>query len=192
MPDAAEAPPAIALDDMVCFNLHSAYRAVTAVYRPLLEPLGVTYPQYLVLAALWDAGDLSVGEIVARLQSEYGTITPLVKRMEHDGLLVRRRNPADERSVIVSLTPAGDALRVHGPRIYQAVVDTFGFTPKRADAALEVLRAITAVANQSTANGPTPTGTTPTGPTPTGPTPTGTTPKGPGSPKRRTGPDRTS
>jgi DNA-binding MarR family transcriptional regulator len=136
-------PPVVALDDMVCFNVHAAFRAVTSVYRPLLEPLGVSYPQYLVLAVLWDGGDLPVGALVSRLQSDYGTITPLLKRMEKQGLVLRTRNPRDERSVVVSLTDEGDALRVHAPRIYQAVSDTFGFTPERAAAALEVLRSIT-------------------------------------------------
>lgn len=139
----ADDPPVVALDDMVCFNVHATFRAVTSVYRPLLEPLGVSYPQYLVLAVLWDGGDLPVGALVSRLQSDYGTITPLLKRMENQGLIVRTRNPQDERSVIISLTDEGDALRVHGPRIYQAVSDKFGFTPERAAAALEVLRSIT-------------------------------------------------
>lgn len=139
----ASDPPAVALDDMVCFNVHAAFRAVSSVYRPLLEPLGVSYPQYLVLAVLWDGGDLPVGALVSRLQSDYGTITPLLKRMETQGLIARTRNPQDERSVIISLTDEGDALRVHAPRIYQTVSDTFGFTPERAAAALEVLRSIT-------------------------------------------------
>jgi DNA-binding MarR family transcriptional regulator len=141
-------PPIVALDDMVCFNLHGAFRAVTAVYRPLLEPLGVSYPQYLVLALLWEHGDLPVGSLVSRLQSDYGTITPLVKRLEKQGLVSRTRNPDDERSVTVSLTPEGDALRVHAPRIYQAITETFGFTRERADAALEVLRSINAHASR--------------------------------------------
>ncbi|HET8927963.1 MAG TPA: MarR family transcriptional regulator [Microbacterium sp.] len=140
----SSAPPVVALDDMVCFNLHAAFRAVTAVYRPLLEPLGLSYPQYLVLAMLWEHGDQPVGDLVAGLQSDYGTITPLVKRMEKQGLVARTRNPDDERSVIVSLTPAGDALRTHAPGVYQVITETFGFTPERADAALEVLRAIAA------------------------------------------------
>lgn len=139
----ASDPPAVALDDMVCFNVHAAFRAVSSVYRPLLEPLGVSYPQYLVLAVLWDGGHLPVGALVSRLQSDYGTITPLLKRMETQGLIARTRNPQDERSVIISLTDEGDALRVHAPRIYQTVSDTFGFTPERAAAALEVLRSIT-------------------------------------------------
>lgn len=146
----ASGAPVVALDDMVCFNLHAAFRAVTAVYRPLLEPLGVSYPQYLVLGLLWEHGDLPVGEVVSRLQSDYGTITPLIKRMEKQGLVTRTRNPSDERSVIVSLTAKGDELRVHAPRIYQVITDTFGFTPERADAALEVLRSISAHATRAT------------------------------------------
>ncbi len=142
-------PPDVALDDMVCFNLHAAYRAVTAAYRPLLEPLGVTYPQYLVLAVLWTDGDLPVGDIVARLQSDYGTVTPLVKRMEQQGLVTRARNPRDERSVTVALTPQGDALRTHAPAIYRTITETFGLTPGRADAALAALRAITSHAAAS-------------------------------------------
>lgn len=135
-------PPAVALDDMVCFNLHAAFRAVTAVYRPLLEPLGLSYPQYLVLAVLWDRGDVPVGDLVARLQSDYGTITPLVKRMEKQGLVTRARNPQDERSVVVSPTPKGQALSEHAPHIYRTITETFGFTPERAEVALDVLRSI--------------------------------------------------
>jgi DNA-binding MarR family transcriptional regulator len=147
----ASAAPVVALDDMVCFNLHAAFRAVTAVYRPLLEPLGLSYPQYLVLAMLWEQGELPVGELVSRLRSDYGTITPLVKRMETQGLVTRTRNPKDERSVTVALTPEGDALRVHAPRIYQVITDTFGFTPEKADAALDVLQSIVANAAKTPA-----------------------------------------
>ncbi len=128
---------------MVCFNLHAAYRAVTAAYRPLLEPLGLSYPQYLVLAILWRDGDLPVGDIVTALRSDYGTITPVIKRMQQQGLVTRTRNPKDERSVIVAMTADGDALRAHAPGIYQQISDTFGFTNERAGVALEVLRSIT-------------------------------------------------
>ncbi|WP_308492771.1 MarR family winged helix-turn-helix transcriptional regulator [Microbacterium terrisoli] len=142
-------PPAVALDDMVCFNLHAAYRAVTAVYRPLLEPLGLSYPQYLVLAVLWDQGAVPVRDLVVRLQSDYGTITPLLKRMQSQGLVTRTRNPQDERSVVVTATAAGAALSAHAPRIYQAIADTFGLTAERADTALDVLRSISAHAQKS-------------------------------------------
>lgn len=135
-------PQNVGLDDMVCFNLHAAYRAVTAAYRPLLEPLGVSYPQYLVLAVLWRDGEVSVGQLVARLRSDYGTITPIVKRLEKLGFLTRTRNPDDERSVVIALTEAGQELSLQAPGVYAAISDRFGFTEERADAALDVLRGI--------------------------------------------------
>lgn len=132
----------VPLDEMVCFNLQAAARAVTAVYRPLLEPLGVTYTQYLVLAVLWEQGDSAVRDLVARLQLDYGTLTPLLKRLEQRGLLTRRRSDQDERTVIVSLTPEGDALREQATGIYPVICETFGFTPERAAEALTVLTSI--------------------------------------------------
>jgi DNA-binding MarR family transcriptional regulator len=143
-------PEVVRLNNMVCFNLNAAARAVTAVYRSLLEPLGVTYPQYLVLASLWEYGDLSVGEMARLLQLDYGTMTPLLKRMEKQGLVHRTRNPEDERTVIVTLAPEGEALRTHAPRIYQAICETFDFTPERAAAAQLVLQPIIDRANQAT------------------------------------------
>jgi DNA-binding MarR family transcriptional regulator len=130
------------LPDMVCFNLYAASRAVSAAYRPLLEPLGVTYPQYLVLATLWEYGDLPVGDLAQRLQVEYGTMTPLLKRMEKLDLVTRSRNPQDERSVTVGLAARGQELRSEAPRIYEAISETFGFTPEYAEEALRVLGAI--------------------------------------------------
>jgi DNA-binding MarR family transcriptional regulator len=140
----SEQPPtdSVALNDMVCFNLYAASRAVTAVYRPLLEPLGLTYPQYLVLATLWEYGDLPVRELVQRLQLDYGTMTPLLKRMEKQGLVQRMRNPADERSVTVTLAAAGEELRKHADGIYRSISDTFDFSPRRAADALDFLRSI--------------------------------------------------
>ena len=141
------------LNDMVCFNLYAASRAVSAAYRPLLEPLDVTYPQYLVLATLWEYGDLSVGELSQRLQLEYGTMTPLLKRMEARGLVSRTRSTRDERTVIVALAPDGEALRVHAPGIYAAICEIFGFTPERAADALAVLRSVTDHANRAAEGG---------------------------------------
>jgi MarR family transcriptional regulator, organic hydroperoxide resistance regulator len=138
----------VGLNDMVCFALHAASRAVTAAYRPLLEPLGLTYPQYLVLSTLWERGDQTVGELVELLQLDYGTMTPLLKRLEKRGLLRRTRSPEDERSVIVSLTDNGAALRKHARGIYQAISDRFDFSPKRARSAHQLLQSIIARANQ--------------------------------------------
>lgn len=98
------------LDDQICFALYSASRALTSRYRDLLAPLGITYPQYLVLLVLWESGALSVGSLGDRLQLESGTLSPLLRRMESAGLVTRERMPRDDRSVEVGLTAAGAAL----------------------------------------------------------------------------------
>jgi MarR family transcriptional regulator, organic hydroperoxide resistance regulator len=113
--DATRTPP---LDEQLCFDLYAASRAVTAAYRPVLGPLGLTYPQYLVLLVLWDEGTCTVREIADRLRLDHGTLTPLLRRMETGGLLRRRRADRDERFVEVELTSQGDALRVHATRIH--------------------------------------------------------------------------
>ncbi len=101
----------LALDRQVCFALYAATRAMTAAYRPVLSTLGLTYPQYLVMLVLWETNGLSVGEIGERLFLDSGTLTPLLKRLQEQGLLVRRRRPRDERQVEIRLTPMGKALR---------------------------------------------------------------------------------
>ena len=107
----------LGIDAQLCFALYATSRAVTQAYAPLLAPLGVTYPQYLVLLVLWQDDHLSVGEIGARLFLDSGTLTPLLKRLEAQGLVARRRDPTDERAVRVSLTPAGGRLRGKAPGI---------------------------------------------------------------------------
>ena len=102
---------ALSLDDQLCFALYAASRAVTAYYRPMLDRLGLTYPQYLVLLVLWEQGDLTVKELGARLRLDYGTLSPLLKRLENSGLVLRSRRADDERSVTVALTERGAALR---------------------------------------------------------------------------------
>ena len=102
--------PATTLDDQICFALYSASRALTSRYRDLLAPLGITYPQYLVLLVLWESGSLSVGALGDRLQLESGTLSPLLRRMESAGLVSRERMPQDDRSVEIDLTAAGAAL----------------------------------------------------------------------------------
>lgn len=100
-------PDDIKLDDHLCFALYSASMAVTRLYKPLLDGLGITYPQYLVLNALRDAETLTIGGLASRLSLEPSTITPLVKRLEAAGLVARARSPHDEREVRVSLTNEG-------------------------------------------------------------------------------------
>ena len=99
------------LDQQLCFALYSASMAIGRAYKPMLDALGLTYPQYLVLHALWEKDGRTIGEIADRLGLESSTITPLVKRLESAGLLARARNPDDERQVLVSLTPRGHDIR---------------------------------------------------------------------------------
>lgn len=108
---AAVADDPLALERQVCFALYAASRAVTAAYRPLLEPLGLTYPQYLVMLVLWERGTQPVGDIGAALHLDSGTLSPLLKRLEAGGLVERHRSAEDERRVLVELTAEGRALR---------------------------------------------------------------------------------
>ena len=99
------------LDDQLCFALHAASRAMTAAYQPLLDELGITYPQYLVLLTLWEEDGARVSRIGERLHLDSGTLTPLLKRLESRGLVERRRSSEDERVVEVFLTAAGKRLK---------------------------------------------------------------------------------
>ena len=116
----------LALDRQVCFALAVANRAVLAVYRPLLEPMGLTHPQYLVMLALWGDAPMSVKEIGRALQLDSPTLSPLLKRLETSGLITRTRSAVDERQLIVELTDAGAALRAQAERIPAAVVQRLG------------------------------------------------------------------
>ncbi|TWF78085.1 MarR family transcriptional regulator [Pseudonocardia hierapolitana] len=98
------------LDEQLCFALYAASRAMTSCYRPMLDALDLTYPQYLVLLVLWERGESTVTAIGKALQLETGTLSPLLKRLEAAGLITRARQAGDERSVLVSLTEAGRGL----------------------------------------------------------------------------------
>jgi DNA-binding MarR family transcriptional regulator len=97
----------LTLDSQLCFSLYGASLAINRAYKPLLDALEITYPQYLVLSALWEVDGQTIGAIAERLGLDSSNVTPLVKRMEASGLLSRERNPADERQVVVSLTDHG-------------------------------------------------------------------------------------
>jgi DNA-binding MarR family transcriptional regulator len=125
-PAPAPAPAAVnagwlALDRQLCFALYSASLSMTKLYKPLLDPLGLTYPQYLVMLALWERDGETVGQLGARLFLDSGTLTPLLKRLEAQGLLQRQRDAADERRVLLSLTPAGQALREQAEAVPRSV-----------------------------------------------------------------------
>ncbi|TFW16978.1 MarR family transcriptional regulator [Massilia arenosa] len=112
----------LALDDQFCFALYSASHAMTKTYKPLLDKLGLTYPQYLVMLVLWEQDGILVKDIGARLFLDSGTLTPLLKRLEGNGLVARNRDPGDERQVRISLTAAGRTLRERARDIPSAVL----------------------------------------------------------------------
>jgi DNA-binding MarR family transcriptional regulator len=126
MSDPVDSTDPLALEQQVCFALSVAARSVVAVYRPLLEPMGLTHPQYLVMLALWQHAPLSVRELSGLLQLDPGTLSPLLKRLEAIGYLRRERDRADERSLAVTLTPAGKELRGKAEQIPPAVVERLG------------------------------------------------------------------
>ncbi len=114
------------LGEQICFALYSASRSLTSRYRELLAPLGVTYPQYLVLLVLWENGTSTVSELGRRLALDSGTLSPLLRRLENAGLLSRSRRTDDERSVDVALTVAGSELRQLAAGIPQQVCASTG------------------------------------------------------------------
>ncbi|MFJ7078419.1 MarR family winged helix-turn-helix transcriptional regulator [Streptomyces sp. NPDC098781] len=114
------------LDDQLCFALYAAQRAVTAAYRPLLDELGLTYPQYLVLLVLWERGETTVKELAAALRLDYGTVSPLLKRLEAAGLVSRARSARDERSVLVAVTGRGEELRERATCVPGALLTATG------------------------------------------------------------------
>ncbi|SDN70110.1 MarR family winged helix-turn-helix transcriptional regulator [Geodermatophilus sp. DSM 45219] len=125
-PSALDPGDALALERQVCFALSVAARNVVAVYRPVLEPLGLTHPQYLVMLALWQHGRLSVKELSGLLQLDPGTLSPLLKRLEAAGLLRRERDPRDQRNLALALTEEGQALRARAESIPAGIVERLG------------------------------------------------------------------
>lgn len=135
MPGTSEEVDLLALDRQVCFALAVASRSVIALYRPLLEPMGLTHPQYLVMLALWEESPLSVKQLSALLQLDPGTLSPLLKRLESNGYVSRARDSRDERSLAVTLTESGQALRTQALKVPPAIIT-------RLDMPLEDLEAL--------------------------------------------------
>jgi MarR family transcriptional regulator, organic hydroperoxide resistance regulator len=131
------------LRHQVCFALYAASRSVTSAYRPLLEPLGLTYPQYLALLVLWERGDTSVKDLGAALMLDSGTLSPLLKRLEAAGLVDRRRRTDDERSVVISLTEQGARLRDRAGEIPATLAATTGMSPRQLSDLRDTLAALT-------------------------------------------------
>ena len=120
-PTKASADALLKLDNQLCFTLYSAALAMNKVYRKLLAPLGLTYPQYLVMLVLWERDNLTVSEIGERLFLDSATLTPLLKRLEASDLLTRTRAASDERQVIIALSRAGKALKAKATQVPEDV-----------------------------------------------------------------------
>jgi DNA-binding MarR family transcriptional regulator len=125
---------AIKLDAQLCFAIYGAAHAFNRTYKPLLEPLGLTYPQYLVMLALWEEDGQTVKAIGERLGLDSGTLSPLLKRLEQSGLLVRKRDPRDERQVTITLADKGREMEEQAIEVYAAIGTALGCSREEAAA----------------------------------------------------------
>jgi DNA-binding MarR family transcriptional regulator len=139
-------------DEWLCLALYTASRAMTARYRPALTQLGLTYPQYLVMTALWEDGPSTVGQLGARLSLDSSTLSPLLKRVEGMGMVLRSRDSRDERTVNVRLTARGQALRAEAVTIPAEICAATGMSPVELAALVTQLRELTAELVDSTSS----------------------------------------
>lgn len=148
---AADGNDPLRLDRQVCFPLYAATNLINRLYTPVLRSLGLTYPQYLVLLVLWEEEPQTVGTLGARLFLDSGTLTPLLKRMEGNGLLDRRRDAADERRVLITLTEKGRALRETALHVPGTMAD--GYDPAGLEELRERVTALVAILAQHDGRG---------------------------------------
>jgi DNA-binding MarR family transcriptional regulator len=141
------------LDDQLCFALYAASRAVTQRYRPLLDEVGLTFPQYLVMLVLWEQGTTTVKGLADSLQLDYGTLSPLLKRLAAAGYVERKRRSDDERSVEISLTETGTELKTRVSDIPQLIVDAYNLDANDFAALRKTLRDLTESVVHSTDDG---------------------------------------
>lgn len=134
----------LVLDDLACFALHAASRALDGAYRRELGRLGLTYPQFLAMLVLWERDGRSVKELGQALRFDSGTLSPLLKRLENAGFVTRERSSVDERSVVVKLTPAGRRLRRRTEGIVRKVFEDAGLSHAELDDLRDTLRRMTA------------------------------------------------
>ena len=146
---------ALSLDNQLCFALYATSLAMTKVYRPLLAPLGLTYPQYVVMLALWEHAELSAGALGERVALDSGTLVPLVRKLTALGWVERRRSPADDRSVLISLTPAGRQLSARARSVNQQIACATQCTDDQIQVLMRSLKRLRA-ALQSSAQAPPP------------------------------------
>ena len=144
--DDLRAPPK--LDELLCFALHAASRALTKAYRPSLDGLGITYTQYVTLLAIGESDGAGIKDLGARLRLDSGTLTPLLKRLERDGLVTRERDPADERRLVVRLTDEGRAVSSHAGDVTRALACTLDGDPAQIDELRERLTALVAMLDE--------------------------------------------
>ena len=143
---AAAVEDPLALDRQVCFALAVASRSVIALYRPVLEPMGLTHPQYLVMLALWERSPRSLRDLSEVLQLDPGTLSPLVKRLERSGLVTRSRDAHDERTLRLTLTAQGRELRAEAEKVPAQIVAKLGLPISDLEHLREVLHAVIAAA----------------------------------------------
>ncbi|WP_445355436.1 MarR family winged helix-turn-helix transcriptional regulator [Microbulbifer sp. EKSA008] len=122
------------LDNQLCFSLYSASLAMSKMYKPLLETLGITYPQYLMMLVLWEDDGITATELSLRLGQDKGALTPVIKRLENQKLINRHRDPGDERRVIIELTDAGRSMQKEAASIPTQVLNACGLNPQSARA----------------------------------------------------------
>lgn len=132
MPDTPQDFNPLSLDNQLCFPLYAASRELIRLYKPFLDPLDLTYPQYVTMMALWEHDGVKVGELGSRLHLDSATLTPLLKRLEAHGYVERRRSAHDERAVIVSLTDEGRALREQALEVPQCMASCLAMDPDEA------------------------------------------------------------
>jgi DNA-binding MarR family transcriptional regulator len=146
-------PDPLALDRQLCFALAATSRSVIGLYKPILDPLGLTHPQYLVMLALWERSPRTVRSIAGDLHLESATLTPLLKRLERAGYIERTRNPSNERELAIELTERGGALRERAEQVPAAVVERLGLPlpvlEDIRDRLTELLRAVDALDSSS-------------------------------------------
>ena len=136
----------LALDRQVCFALAAASRSVIGIYRPVLEPLGLTHPQYLVMLALWERSPRTLTDVADALYLEPATLSPLLKRLEQAGYVSRGRSADDERALSIELTPAGEALRSRALDVPGTIVERLGVPVSQLERVRDELTALLAAA----------------------------------------------
>ena len=130
------------LDNQLCFALYATSLAMTKVYRPLLVPLGLTYPQYIVMLALWEHRELTVGKLGEQVALDSGTLVPLIRKLAALGLVLRQRSATDDRSVLISLTPAGQDMSERAHAVHDQVACTTQHTPAQRQVIVRSLKGL--------------------------------------------------